>query len=61
MVYIDEAVLKDLELQHSECEILKPFMLPMVVPPADWSDDNRGGGYAFLKMDLMKPNVSGDR
>lgn len=49
----------ELEKQVSECEVLKPFMLPMVVPPKDWNDDNRNGGYLFLGTPLMKPHIFG--
>ena len=47
-----------IEAAHSECELLRPFHLPMVVPPVTWEDGK--GGYLFQPLNLVKPNLSGD-
>ena len=47
-----------IEAMHSECELLRPFYLPMVVPPKTWEGGD--GGYLFQPVQLVKPNLSGD-
>jgi len=47
-----------IETMHSECELLRPFYLPMVVPPKTWEDGD--GGYLFQPVHLVKPNLAGD-
>ena len=47
-----------IETMHSECELLRPFYLPMVVPPKTWGEEE--GGYLFQPVRLVKPNLAGD-
>ena len=36
-----------LEKAHSKCETMKPRLLPMVVPPKDWTTTDDGGYYTM--------------
>lgn len=44
----------ELEKQHTDCEIIRPYYLPMVVTPCDWSD-TRNGGFRYHRYPLVKP------
>lgn len=44
-----------LESMHGECELLRPFHLPMVVKPGPRRiNDQAGGGYRYTKTNLVK-------
>jgi len=47
-----------IESAHSECELLRPFHMPMVVPPLDWTNQNNGG-YKFHRVPLIKTQSAG--
>lgn len=44
----------ELEKQHDDCQIIKPYYLPMVVPPCEWSD-TRNGGFRYHRYPMVKP------
>ncbi len=44
----------ELEKQHDDCQIIRPYYLPMVVPPSDWSD-LCNGGFRYHRYPLVKP------
>lgn len=43
----------ELETQHSGCEILRPWYLPMVTPPNDWAPGEQGG-YRYHRYSMVK-------
>lgn len=47
-------VLDELLKQHSELEILKPVLPPMLVPPVDWTLEGDDGGYLFIRKPLVR-------
>jgi DNA-directed RNA polymerase len=47
-------VREELEEQHSNCEILRPYYLPMVRPPNRWAPDAKGG-FLYHRYPLVKP------
>jgi DNA-directed RNA polymerase len=46
-------VLDELLSQHSNLEILKPVLPPMLVPPVDWTTEGTGG-YLFIQKPLVR-------
>ena len=44
----------ELEVQHTNCEILHPWYLPMLTPPNDWAPGQQGG-YRYHKYPMVKP------
>lgn len=44
----------ELEKQHTNCEVLRPYYLPMVHPPSDWEFGTRGG-FRYHKYPMVKP------
>jgi DNA-directed RNA polymerase, mitochondrial len=54
-VSLQPEVRKLLEQAHSSCELLRPFYLPMIVPPARWTNYNNGG-YQFHRVPFIKPS-----
>lgn len=46
-------VIDELLRQHSELEMLRPVLPPMVVPPVDWVHDGQGG-YLFISKPLVR-------
>lgn len=46
-------VIDELLKQHSELEMLRPVLPPMVVPPVDWIHDGQGG-YLFISKPLVR-------
>lgn len=53
LLELDEKVRADLDTQHSDCEILSPWHLPMVTPPNNWAP-NVQGGYRYHKYPMVK-------
>jgi DNA-directed RNA polymerase len=46
-------IIDELLKQHSDLEILRPVLPPMMVPPVDWTP-NGGGGYLFISKPLVR-------
>ena len=44
----------ELESHHGDCEVIRPYYLPMVVPPGDWAAGKRGG-FRYHAYPLVKP------
>lgn len=53
LLEMDEQVRADLDTQHSNCEVLSPWYLPMLTPPNDWAPDVQGG-YRYHKYSMVK-------
>jgi len=52
---LDPDIQEKLESHHSECELLSPFYLPMVVKPSPRRImDPKGGGYRYIQTNLIK-------
>lgn len=52
-IYPTEEAINWIEKVNREGELLNPYMMPMVVPPCDWSDP-RNGGYITHRLPLVK-------
>ena len=59
MFNLKEEVRERIEQEHSDLEILRPVLKPMVVPPVDWTSLNEGG-YLFHQHAAIKPTPSLD-
>lgn len=46
-------IIDELLRQHSDLEILRPVLPPMIVDPVDWIHDG-GGGYLFISKPLVR-------
>jgi DNA-directed RNA polymerase len=46
-------IIDELLKQHSDLEILRPVLPPMMVPPVDWTPKG-GGGYLFISKPLVR-------
>lgn len=44
----------ELETQHTNCEVLHPWYLPMLTPPNDWAPGEQGG-YRYHRYPMVKP------
>lgn len=60
-VSLDPEVSGELAKRHEQLELLSPMLFPLVIPPADWDDEGRGGGYIYHKHPLFKPVNPGDK
>lgn len=60
-VLMDPEVSAELAKQHEQLELLSPMLYPLVIPPADWDQEGKGGGYIYHRHDLFKPVNPGDR
>lgn len=58
-LYLTSNVRRVIEESHSECELLRPFYLPMVVPPSKWTTLS-DGGYRFHRVELIKAELDRD-
>lgn len=53
LLEMDPKVRAELETQHSDCEVLHPWHLPMLTPPNDWAPGEHGG-YRYHKYPMVK-------
>jgi DNA-directed RNA polymerase, mitochondrial len=67
-IQIKEDLLTLLDHEHEQLELLRPFLMPMVIPPADWEPDQDSestkpkyrGGYIYHNYPLIKSQNWGD-
>lgn len=60
-VVMDPEVSSHLAQQHEQMELLCPMLYPLVIPPKDWDEKGKGGGYIYHRADLFKPVNPGDK
>lgn len=53
-VVLNPKIRAELEAQHSNCEVLQPWYLPMLTPPNDWAFGEQGG-YRYHAYPMVKP------
>jgi DNA-directed RNA polymerase len=54
-------VREELDKQHDDQGLIRPYYLPMVVPPRDWSTTAGDGGFVYHRLPLVKPQNLTDK
>ena len=52
-IHPTEEAIEWIDKVNKEVELLNPYLMPMVVPPSDWSTP-RNGGYRTYRLNLVK-------
>lgn len=60
VVHMDPEVVQHLANEHSNLEVVSPMLYPMVIEPADWGEEKRGG-YIYHDRAIFKPVNPGDK